>query len=117
MFSVYPKTNLIKTFSSQDQEASVDGPLSEGEYSEEELGSLAVNLGSLHQAGQGPGSDTEADFLDKVEIRNKTNSGGRGGRPAGEEDKNNIGDDELSVGSNLEHSRDKILTKVRGGFY
>ena len=94
----------------------MDGPLSEGEYSEEELGSLAVNLGSLHQAGLGPGSDTEADFLDKVEIKNKTNTG-RGGRPAGEEYKNNIGDDELSFGSNLEHSRDKILTKVRGGFY
>ena len=84
----------------------MDGPLSEGEYSEEELGSLAVNLGSLHH--QGPGSDTEADFLDKVEIKNKT-------RP--EEYKNNRGDDELSVGSNLEQSRDKILSKVRGGFY
>ena len=94
----------------------MDGPLSEGEYSEEELGSLAVNLGSLHH--QGPGSDTEADFLDKVEIKNKTSTtAGRGGRPAGEEYKNNRGDDELSVGSNLEQSRDKILTKVRGGFY
>ena len=74
-----------------------------------------MNLGSLHQAGLGPGSDTEADFLDKVEIKNKTS---RAGRPtAGEEYKNNIVDDELSAGSNLEHSRDKILTKVRGGFY
>ena len=89
----------------------MDGPLSEGEYSEEELGSLAVNLGSLHH--QGPGSDTEADFLDKVEIKNKTSSG----RAAGEEYKNNSGDDELSVASNIEQSRDKILTKVRGGFY
>ena len=71
-----------------------------------------MNLGSLHQASLGPGSDTEADFLDKVEIKNKTNKG-----RAGEESKNNIGDDELSVGSNLEHSRDKILTKVRGGSY
>ena len=86
--------------------------MSEGEYSEEELGSLAVNLGSLHH--QGPGSDTEADFLDKVEIKNKTSSGG--GR-AREEYKNNSGDDELSVASNIEQSRDKILTKVRGGFY
>ena len=93
----------------------MDEPLSEGEYSEEELGSLAVNLGSLHH--QGPGSDTEADFLDKVEIKNKTTGVGRGGRPAGEEYKNNIGDDELSAGSNLEQSRDKILSKVRGGFY
>ena len=92
----------------------MDGPESEGEYSEEELGSLAVNLGSLHQAGLGPGSDTEADFLDKVEIKNKT----RAGRPtSGEEHKNNIGDDESGSGSNLEHSRDKKLTKVRGGFY
>ena len=91
--------------------------MSEGEYSEEELGSLAVNLGSLHHPNHHrEGSDTEADFLDKVEIKNKTNTG-RGGRPAGEEYKNNIGDDELSFGSNLEHSRDKILTKVRGGFY
>ena len=85
--------------------------MSEGEYSEEELGSLAVNLGSLHHQSQG--SDTEADFLDKVEIKNTS----RDGRAAEEEYKNNIGDDELSLGSDLEHCRDKILTKVRGGFY
>ena len=48
-----------------------DDVLSEGEYSEEELGSLAVNLGSLHQTG---GSDTEGDFLDKCEIKNKNKS-------------------------------------------
>lgn len=48
-----------------------DDVLSEGEYSEEELGSLAVNLGSLHQPG---GSDTEGDFLDKCEIKNKNKS-------------------------------------------
>lgn len=45
----------------QDPEASVDGILSEAEFSEEELGSLAVNLGSLHQRN----SDTEGDFLDR----------------------------------------------------
>jgi hypothetical protein len=43
----------------QDPEASVDG----GEYSEEELESLAVNLANR------PPSDTEADFLDKEESK------------------------------------------------
>ena len=84
--------------------------MSEGEYSEEELGSLAVNLGSLHQQGQG--SDTEADFLDKVEIKNRSLPA----RVVDQEYRNNTGDDELSVGSDLEHIRDKVLTKVRGGF-
>ena len=45
--------------------------LSEGSYSEEELGSLAVNLGSLHQ---NQGSDTEGDFLDKCDIKNRNKS-------------------------------------------
>ena len=48
----------------QDPEASVDDILSEEESSEEELGLLAVNIGSLNHT-RGGSSDTEADFLDK----------------------------------------------------
>ena len=93
--------------SCQDPEASVDDvELSEGEFSEEELGSLAVNLGSLHHQ-PAPGSDTEGDFLDKCEIKNKTLS-----RSLEDEYKNNIGDDEQSVCSDLDQHRDKNTTKV-----
>ena len=70
-----------------------------------------MNLGSLHHHSQG--SDTEADFLDKVEIKNRSQTG----LVAEEEYKNNIGDDERSLASDLERGRDKVLTKVRGGFY
>ena len=48
---------------------SVDDTVTDGEYSDEELGSLAVNLGSLNHRKD---SDTEADFLDKDESIRRT---------------------------------------------
>ena len=70
-----------------------------------------MNLGSLHHHSQG--SDTEADFLDKVEIKNRSQAA----RATEEDYKNNIGDDERSLASDLERGRDKLLTKVGEGFY
>ena len=96
----------------QDPESGADvDNLSEGDFSEEELGSLAVNLGSLHQqqAG-GQGSDTEGDFLDKCDVKNKIKSLNRA---LEDEFKNSIGDDERSVCSDLEQRRDNSTIKVR----
>ena len=70
------------------------------------MGSLAVNLGSLHHQ-QTQGSDTEGDFLDKCEIKNKVVS-----RALEEDYKNNIGDDERSNCSDLDRSRDAKIIKV-----
>ena len=80
--------------------------MSDGEFSEEELESLAVNLGSLHptthaqQAGQAAGSDTEADFLDKCDIKNRARA-------------YNENDDKPSSGALLDHLRDSKTSKVR----
>ena len=95
----------------EDGSADVDD-LSEGDFSEEELGSLAVNLGSLHQqqAGPGQGSDTEGDFLDKCDVKNKIQSLNRA---LEDEFKSSIGDDERSVCSDLERRRDNTTIKVR----
>lgn len=84
----------------------MDATLSEGEYSEEELGSLAVNLGSLHQRKEN--SDTENDFLDKDDatrrnLKNKLKELEEeldNALEDGEEEKeavNNMADDEYSI--------------------
>ena len=80
--------------------------MSDGEFSEEELESLAVNLGSLHPsqqqlAGQA-GSDTEADFLDKCDNKNRARAYNE-----------NIADDKSSSGAHLDHLRDSKTSKVR----
>lgn len=82
--------------------------MSEAEFSEEELGSLAVNVGSLHHRS----SDTEGDFLDKDEIRKNTLKRANQSGPGDDEYKCNMADDEYSLCSDMEQNRDKKTVKV-----
>ena len=95
----------------QDPEASVDDILSEEESSEEELGSLAVNIGSLNHT-RGGSSDTDADFLgksfdSKKEAIKRANKALQGD----DEYKSNMADDEHSV-CGSERVCDKKSVKV-----
>ena len=83
--------------------------------SEEELGSLAVNVGSLNNNQRGGSSDTEGDFLDKS-FDSKKGVLERANSYRLEEDneyKSNMADDENSVcGSDMDRVRDKKSVKV-----
>ena len=80
--------------------------------SEEELGSLAVNIGSLN-AQRGGSSDTEGDFLDKS-FDSKKEALERANRVLQDDEyKWNMADDEHSVcGSDMGRGRDKKSVKV-----
>ena len=84
--------------------------------SEEELGSLAVNVGSLNNNQRGGSSDTEGDFLDKSFEASKKGVLQRVNSYRLEEDneyKSNMADDENSVcGSDMDRVRDKKSVKV-----
>ena len=96
--------------SSQDLEGSVDEVLSE-----EELESLAVNVGSLNNQRNNGNSDTEGDFLDKS-FDEKKSVLARANKQLELEDneyKENMADDENSVcGSDMDRVRDKKSVKV-----
>lgn len=72
------------------------------------MGSLAVNVGSLHHRS----SDTEGDFLDKDEIRKNTLKRVNQSAPGDDEYKSNMADDEYSLCSDMEQNRDKKTVKV-----
>ena len=101
---------LSSAFSAQDLEGSVDEVLSE-----EELESLAVNVGSLNNQRNNGNSDTEGDFLDKS-FDEKKSVLARANKQLEEEDneyKENMADDENSVcGSDMDRVRDKKSVKV-----
>ena len=80
--------------------------------SEEELGSLAVNIGSLN-AQRGGSSDTEGDFLDKS-FDSKKEALERANRVLQDDEyKWNMADDEHSVcGSDMGRGRGKKSVKV-----
>ena len=94
--------------------------LSDGEYSEEELASLSVNLGSLGRDQRGlVGSDTEADFLDK-DVQGKllaarrlaaANSGLNCDEEAGKKNKNkkNKKQQQLSLEEEEEEEEDEEM--------
>ena len=96
--------------SAQDLEGSVDEVLSE-----EELESLAVNVGSLNNQRNNGNSDTEGDFLDKS-FDEKKSVLARANKQLELEDneyKENMADDENSVcGSDMDRVRDKKSVKV-----
>ena len=101
---------LSFTSSAQDLEGSVDEVLSE-----EELESLAVNVGSLNNQRNNGNSDTEGDFLDKS-FDEKKSVLARANKQLELEDneyKENMADDENSVcGSDMDRVRDKKSVKV-----
>ena len=101
---------LSSTSSAQDLEGSVDEVLSE-----EELESLAVNVGSLNNQRNNGNSDTEGDFLDKS-FDEKKSVLARANKQLELEDneyKENMADDENSVcGSDMDRVRDKKSVKV-----
>ena len=73
------------------------------------MGSLAVNIGSLHHRS----SDTEGDFLDKDEIHKSALKKANERELGDEEYKSNMADDEYSLCSDLEPNPEKKLLKVR----
>ena len=95
---------LSSASSAQDLEGSVDEVLSE-----EELESLAVNVGSLNNQRNNGNSDTEGDFLDKS-FDEKKSVLARANKKLELEDneyKENMADDENSVcGSDMDRVRD-----------
>merc|ERR1719400_2932358 len=97
----------------KDLEGSVDEVLSE-----EELESLAVNVGSLNNQRNNGNSDTEGDFLDKS-FDEKKSVLARANKQLELEDneyKENMADDENSVcGSDMDRVRDKKSVKVERG--
>lgn len=104
------KKALSSASSAQDLEGSVDEVLSE-----EELESLAVNVGSLNNQRNNGNSDTEGDFLDKS-FDEKKSVLARANKQLELEDneyKENMADDENSVcGSDMDRVRDKKSVKV-----
>ena len=100
---------LSPASSAQDLEGSVDEVLSE-----EELESLAVNVGSLNNQRNNGNSDTEGDFLDKS-FDEKKSVLARANKQLEEDNeyKENMADDENSVcGSDMDRVRDKKSVKV-----
>ena len=100
---------LSSASSAQDLEGSVDEVLSE-----EELESLAVNVGSLNNQRNNGNSDTEGDFLDKS-FDEKKSVLARANKQLDEDNeyKENMADDENSVcGSDMDRVRDKKSVKV-----
>ena len=74
------------------------------------MGSLAVNVGSLHHHRN---SDTEGDFLDRDEIdKSALLKRLNQKQPADDEYKSNMADDEFSLCSDMETHRDKKTVKV-----